>query len=52
LVVRQHRSNKSSIYREPIGNEPTQPNGLVFIGNGTFVVGARPMLGQPIPTRP
>jgi len=30
------------IYREPIGNEPTQPNGLVFIGNATLVAGARP----------
>jgi hypothetical protein len=40
------------IYRDPIGNEPTQPNGLVFIGNGTFVVGARPDVGATYPNAP
>jgi Zn-dependent metalloprotease len=29
------------IYRDPITGEPTQPNGKVYIGDGTFVPGAR-----------
>jgi uncharacterized repeat protein (TIGR01451 family) len=40
------------IYREPIGNEPTQPNGLVFIGNATFVAGARPDVEMKYPNAP
>lgn len=30
------------IYREPLPGEPTQPNGYVYIGDATFVEGARP----------
>jgi sugar lactone lactonase YvrE len=30
------------IWREPVGPEPTQSNGLVYVGNTTFVPGARP----------
>jgi hypothetical protein len=41
-----------SIYREPIRNEPTQPNGLVYIGNGTFVMGARPNIDATYPNEP
>jgi hypothetical protein len=40
------------IYREPVGNEPTQPNGLVYIGNGTFVAGARPDVEGTYPNAP
>jgi hypothetical protein len=40
------------IYREPVGNEPPQANGLVFIGNGTFVVGARPDVEAAYPNAP
>jgi uncharacterized repeat protein (TIGR01451 family) len=40
------------IYREPIGNEPTQSNGLVFIGNATFVAGARPDVEAAYPKAP
>jgi hypothetical protein len=40
------------IYREPIGNERTQPNGLVYIGNGTFVAGARPDVEATYPNAP
>jgi hypothetical protein len=42
----------SAVYREPIGNEPTQPNGLVFIGNATFVEGARPDVETKYPNAP
>jgi hypothetical protein len=40
------------IYREPVGNEPTQPNGLVYVGNGTFVAGARPDVEATYPNAP
>jgi hypothetical protein len=30
------------IYRDPVGSEPTQLNGLVYIGDAIFVEGARP----------
>jgi hypothetical protein len=30
------------IWREPLGSEPVASNGLVYIGNATFVAGARP----------
>jgi hypothetical protein len=34
-----------SIYRSPVAGEGVQNNGLVFIGNATFVPGARPDIG-------
>jgi len=40
------------IYRDPIGNEPTPPNGLVYIGNSTFVAGARPDVEATYPSAP
>ena len=40
------------IYRDPIGNEPTQLNGLVYIGNGTFVGGVRPDVEATYPNAP
>jgi uncharacterized membrane protein len=33
---------KVDIWREPINGEPPQSNGLVFIGDAVFVIGARP----------
>ena len=30
------------VWREPVGSESTNPNGLVYIGNAIFVPGARP----------
>ena len=30
------------IYRDPVTGEPTQPNGLVYIGDAVFVEGSRP----------
>ena len=41
-----------SIFREPIRNEPTQANGLVYIGNATFVAGARPDVEATFPNAP
>jgi photosystem II stability/assembly factor-like uncharacterized protein len=40
------------IYRNPVGNEPTQPNGLVFIGDAIFVEGARPDVETTYPGYP
>ena len=41
-----------SIFREPIGTEPTRSNGLVFVGTATFVAGARPDVEARYPTTP
>ena len=30
------------VYRDPMTGEPTRPNGKVYVGDGTFVPGARP----------
>jgi hypothetical protein len=40
------------IWREPVPNEPTASNGLVFIGNATFVADARPDVQNGFPTLP
>jgi hypothetical protein len=40
------------IYREPVGNEMTQTNGLVYVGNSTFVAGARPDVEATYPSAP
>jgi ELWxxDGT repeat protein len=34
------------VYRDPMPGEPTRPNGKVYVGDGTFVPGARPDVGQ------
>ncbi len=41
-----------TIYRSPMAGEPTQPNGLVYIGPATFVPGARPDIAGAYPTYP
>ncbi len=40
------------IWREPVPNEATSPNGLVFIGNANFVADARPDVQNAFPTQP
>ena len=40
------------IWREPVGGESTSPNGLVLIGNATFVPGARPDVQTTYPNSP
>ena len=40
------------IWREPLMNEPPVSNGLVFIGNATFVEGARPDVQGSFPSAP
>lgn len=40
------------IFREPIGNESLQSNGLVYVGNATFVEGARPDVETAFPNAP
>jgi hypothetical protein len=40
------------IWRDPIGNEPTNANGLVFLGHATLVPGARPDVEAAFPTEP
>jgi uncharacterized repeat protein (TIGR03803 family) len=40
------------IYRSPIGAEPTDVNGLVRVGNATFVEGARPDVAALYPAYP
>jgi hypothetical protein len=40
------------IYRDPVGNEPTGPLGLVFVGDAVFVPGARPDVQARYPTFP
>ncbi len=34
--------NKVTIWRDPLGAEPTHSNGLVYIGDAIFVAGSRP----------
>lgn len=34
--------NKVTIWRDPVGPEPTHANGFVYIGDAIFVAGARP----------
>ena len=41
-----------TIYRNPVAGEPTQPNGLVLIGDAVFVEGARPDVELAYPTYP
>jgi hypothetical protein len=36
------RVAKVQVYRDPLPGEPTQPNGKVYVGDATFVPGARP----------
>jgi len=43
---------KVDIWREPIGNEATSSNGLVFIGDSVFVVDARPDVEAAYPSAP
>ena len=40
------------IYRSPLAGEPTQPNGLVFVGAATQVGGARPDIVSVYPSYP
>lgn len=40
------------IWRDPVPNEATAPNGLVFIGNAIFVAGARPDVQATYPNSP
>ena len=41
-----------TIWRDPVGPEPTHPNGYVYIGDATFVPGARPDVEAKFPTFP
>ncbi len=43
---------KVDIWRDPIGNEPTSSNGLVFIGDAVFVADARPDVEATFPAAP
>ncbi len=43
---------KVQIWRDPVGTEPRAGNGLVFIGDATFVPGARPDVQGLYPTYP
>jgi hypothetical protein len=43
---------KVQIYRDPIAGEPTQPNGKVYVGDATFVPGARPDVASAYPGYP
>jgi hypothetical protein len=40
------------IWRDPIGDEPTESNGLVFVGDATFVDGSRPDVQALYPNAP
>lgn len=40
------------VYRSPVPGEPTQANGLVFIGTATLVAGARPDIAAAYPSYP
>ncbi len=44
--------SKVDIWRERIGNEPTSPNGMVYIGDAVFVPGARPDVESANPNVP
>ncbi|HEY3444517.1 MAG TPA: hypothetical protein VGK29_27445 [Paludibaculum sp.] len=41
-----------TIWRDPVGPEPTHPNGYVYIGDSLFVPGARPDVEAKFNTRP
>jgi hypothetical protein len=41
-----------SIWRNPVGNEPTHPNGHIYVGEGVFLEGARPDVGTAFPAYP
>jgi hypothetical protein len=43
---------KVDVWREPVGNEPAQSNGLVYIGDAVFVSGARPDVEATYPNAP
>jgi hypothetical protein len=43
---------KVDIWREPVGNEATGPNGLVYVGDAVFVDGARPDVQKAFPNMP
>ena len=43
---------KVEIYRSPLTGEPTAPNGKIYIGDATFVAGARPDVAALYPTYP
>jgi hypothetical protein len=43
---------KVEIYRSPRTGEPTSPNGKVYIGDASFVAGARPDVAALYPTYP
>lgn len=44
--------SKVQLYRDPIGGEPVQPNGLVYIADTVFVPNARPDIEGANPTLP
>ena len=44
--------SKVDIWRERIGSEPVASNGLVYIGDGVFVAGARPDVETAYPNAP
>ena len=41
---------KVEVYRDPMSGEPTGPNGKVYVGDATFVPGARPDVAAGYPT--
>lgn len=43
---------KVEIWRDPVGDEPTSANGLVYIGDSVFVEGARPDVEELYSTYP
>jgi hypothetical protein len=43
---------KVEIYRDPMPGEPTRPNGKVYVGDGTFIPGARPDVAAAYPAYP
>ena len=51
-VLDDDRVVQVSIYRNPAPNEAVQPNGLVFVGDATFVAGARPDVAGLYPVNP
>lgn len=44
--------NKVTLWRDPVGPEPTHGNGYVYIADALFVPGARPDVESANPTRP
>ncbi len=43
---------KVDVWREPVGTEPVGPTGLVYIGDATFIDGARPDVQSKYPNTP